>query len=167
MKTKVSVGSNGTLDMNIVSVKVLDRPVQATIVSANYGVISEDISKNETLVHKPGDRMMGVWHSNQNIVVHRAEKTIRSMTMIVEEEVYKGRPANIEELASYEEMFFETLGDISLVALGEVILIGEHNTFATYRSICNSTRVLSLLGCALIGSHFHLLIVFEKVSEPE
>lgn len=165
MKAQVTIGT--TLEMDIISVKVLDRPVQETIVAADYSYVNSNVSSKGDLIHKPGTRPMAIWHPNRNISYENADKSMKSMTTVIDGETYKGRPATIEELASYEVMFHVELGDMILVALGEKVLGGSGECVAC-RLVHASKRKLPLHSWTFDwDAYYRFLVVFEKVSVPE
>jgi hypothetical protein len=148
MKAHVTIGT--TLEMDIVSVEVIDRPVQDTIVTACYSYVNQNIKDRETLVHNPGTRHMAIWHPNRNISSENADEAMKSMTTVIDGETYKGRPATIEELASYEVLFHEQLKDMILVALGEKVSDGSRECVAS-RLVDGSERGLYLAAGRVAG----------------
>ena len=162
---KVTIGT--PIDMDIKSVNVPEQPVQKTIGTAGYGYINSNISKSETLVQNPGVRFMGVWHPNRNITSESAGEAMMSMITVIDGETYFGRPATVEELASYEIMFHTELGDTILVVLGEKVSDDSYECVA-YRFVNGSRRLLNLHDWAVgWGADYRFLVVFEKSSEPE
>lgn len=162
---EVTIGTPIKIDIN--SVNVAGQPVQKTIGTAGYGYINSNILKSETLIHNPGSRHMGVWHPNRSISSENADETMKSMTTVIDGEIYQGRPATIEELASYEAMFYEKLENMILVALGEKIL-DDSGECVAYRYVRGSGRELGLPGWAGDWhADYRFLVVFEKISKPE
>lgn len=162
---KVTIGT--PIDMDIKPVIVVDQPVQKTIGTAGYGYINRNISKSETLIHNPGSRNMGVWHPNCDISSESADEAMKSMTTVIDGETYQGRPATVEELASYERKFHEELGDMILVALGEKVPVVSCECVA-FRCVNDSKRKLNLYyWTGDWGAYCRFLVVFEKVSKPE
>jgi hypothetical protein len=163
MKAPVTFGH--TLEMDIVSFEVADQSIQETIAAAGYGYVNESVSKSEALARSPGKRHAAVWHPNLSISSDAAERAIRSTTCTIDGKPHRGRPATIEELASYDH---EELGDTILVALGEKVRDGSDECVA-YRSVYASERRLNLSGWTNVWpSRCRFLVVFEfeEVSVP-
>ncbi len=155
------------LKMDIKSVNVPDRQVQDTIVAAGYGYVNQNIKDSEVLVHKPGTLHMGIWHPNRIISSESTDEAMKSMTTVIDGETYKGRPATIEELASYEAMFHEELKNTVLVALGEKVSDGSRE-YVACRDVGGSGRELNLLSwTGDWPADCHFLVVFEKISKSE
>lgn len=162
---EVTIGTPVKIDIK--PVNVADQPVQKTIGTAGYGYTNLSISKSETLIHNPGSRHMGVWHPNRSISSENADETMKSMTTVIDGEIYQGRPATIEELASYESIFYEELENTILVALGEKVL-GDSRGYVACRRVGDSERELNLDRWTHDWySYYRFLVVFEKVSVPE
>ena len=110
---------------------------------------------------------MGIWHPNRSISSESADETMKSMSVEIDGETYKGRSATAEELASYEAMFHEELKDTIVVALGEKIR-GGSGEFVASRNVRGSRRGLGLGHWADgWGASDRFLVVFEKVSTSE
>lgn len=157
----VIIGSE--TQMLIRPVNVIDQPVQQIIKRAYTDGIKPHINKSQKLIHNPGFRHMGVWHQNQIIQSDIAENEIKSMTTLIDGEKYQGRPATIEELASYEYMFHEELKKLIILALGEKI----YDEYVGYRRVFNLSRLLNLCHWRSYNERDGFLVVFEKIPKPE
>jgi hypothetical protein len=164
MNTAVIIGQ--PLSIDIKTVQIPEKPTQETI-AGGYGWISPSILKVENLIHNPGSRHMGIWHPNKEISSDDAFETINSMTTVIKGKTFKGCPATIEELASYEVLFHKELDKTVLVALGEKVR-NDSGDCVAYRGVVDSKNRHGLddwLGVWNSSSGF--LVVFEEVLETE
>jgi hypothetical protein len=146
---------------------VLNQPILRSIDQAEYDYVNRYIMLAEDLIQNPGCRHMGVWSPDTDISCQEAENQMKSMTAIIEGKTFQGRPATIEELSAYEVSFADSLGNIILVALDEVIVVGRRH-YSAYRNNTASKRELRL-GNRADGwpKGFSFLVVFEEVTPDQ
>ncbi len=160
---KVTIATQIDMDIRLVSMK--DRPVQETITAAYKTSVNSIIKEKDDLIHNPGSRHMGVWRPHQTITSENIEEVMKSIITIIDGKTYKGRPATIEELASYEAIFYEELKGTTLIALGERVSDSSRE-YVAYRGVDGPKCVLNLNDWTHgWGLYTHVLIVFEKVAE--
>lgn len=101
--------------------------------------------------HKIGERYLKLYQPNKDISSQDLLKDIEAMTETIDGITYKGRPATIEELASYE-------GDEDyIVALGE-----KFEKSVAFRRVNGSSRALGLPYLALDwDARFRFLVAFD------
>lgn len=158
MKVKIEIITDLTGDHVLT---IPRQPVQDTITQSGYDWVEPVIKAKEDLIRSPGTRHVAIWHPNQSIWSDTAVTQISLMTTIIDGKTHKGRPATIEELATYEKDHHKEVGDTVVVALGERIPHGSRHYAAT-RGVNDSKRRLYLIPWdGDWSARYRFLVVFE------
>lgn len=94
-------------NVHLVSFTVPEQPVEKTVAAAKFlpslGASSGTHPSFETVINKPGPRISGLWSPRGGKMdMDEWKVQIRKLYVVIGVVTYRGRPANLEELAAYE-----------------------------------------------------------------